>query len=341
MGISLQDYRFIIGRFLPSSKVKVQKVSNCQNYRCPKLIPKGFRILVVILVLNFTNFYNGNIYISNIVDPKNCSSISSLSSSVPIQVSSYTELTNFSARYTYGNRQSKGIKIAHFNKGGGFLATKRYEIESIVSKFHPHILGISEANLFEGQNQMNIKIADYNLYLCPTMYNPELAYSRIVVYVHKSLVCKVRNDLMCDDYSSIWLQVGLPNQKQFLVCQTYREWQHLNQEDMNSKSINSQLCRWLKFLDQWERALSSGLEVLVAGDININHLDWASPLAIQSSQTVKLRPLIDELFQRIFPHSVTQCFTVPTKFMSNQTPTGLDHIYTNRSDKLSMVETHF
>ena len=86
---------------------------------------------------------------------------------------------------------SKGIKIVHFNKGGGFLATKKPEIECIVAKLHPHILGISEANLFEGQNQMDVAISDYNLYLCPTMYNPELAYSRIVVYVHKSLVCKV------------------------------------------------------------------------------------------------------------------------------------------------------
>ena len=39
-------------------------------------------------------------------------------------------------------------------------------------------------------------------------------------------------------------------------------------------------------------------------------------LGIQSSQTKKLRHLIDELLQRIFPHSLAQCVTVPTRFMS-------------------------
>ena len=82
---------------------------------------------------------------------------------------------------------------------------------------------------------------------------------------------------MSADYSSIWLQVGLPNQKQFLVCQTYREWQLLKQQDLTSKSIESQLGRWKIFIGQWESALSSSLEVLVTGDMNINHLDWTAP----------------------------------------------------------------
>ena len=146
---------------------------------------------------------------------------------------------------------------------------------------------------------------------------------------------------MSEDYSSIWLQVGLPNQKQFLVCQTYREWQLLKQEDGSSKSIEAQMERWLIFLDQWEKALESGLEVLVAGDVNLNHLDWSSPPGLQSSQTVRLRPLVDQLFQRIFPQSVSQCVTVPTRFMCGQSPSGLDHLYTNRPDRLSAVETHF
>ena len=78
---------------------------------------------------------------------------------------------------------------------------------------------------------------------------------------------------MNDGYSSIWMQVGLPRHKQILVCQTYREWQLLHQADTSSKSVAAQLDRWIMFLDQWERALDSGLEVVVCGDMNINHLD--------------------------------------------------------------------
>ena len=146
---------------------------------------------------------------------------------------------------------------------------------------------------------------------------------------------------MSQDYSSIWMQVGLPNQKQILVCQTYREWQLLKQANGSSKSIEAQMNRWIIFLDQWERALDTGMEGVVTRDINLNHLDWTSPPTIQSSQTTKLRPLIDELFERIFSHSVSQCVTVATRFMNGQCPSGLDHFYTNRPEKLSVIETHF
>ena len=156
-----------------------------------------------------------------------------------------------------------------------------------------------------------------------------------------SIVCKPRPDLMSSDTSSIWMQVGLPRHKQFLVFQTYREWQLLNQADSSSKNIPAQLGRWVTFLDQWERALSSGLEVVVCGDMNINHLDWGLASNRQSGQTKKMKSLIEQLFQRILPHSVSQCVTVATRFMSGQPQTGLDHFYTNRPDKLSPVQAQF
>jgi hypothetical protein len=43
------------------------------------------------------------------------------------------------------------------------------------------------------------------------------------------MVGKVRDDLMDDSFSSIWLELGLPRKKKFLVCQLYREWQYLGQ----------------------------------------------------------------------------------------------------------------
>ena len=118
-------------------------------------------------------------------------------------------------------------------------------------------------------------------------------------------------------------------------------WQLLNHQGGNSDSVQAQLNRWVVFLDQWERALNTGLEVLVVGDMNINHLDWSLPTSQQSSQTAKLRPLIAELFNKIFPHSVSQCVTVPTRFMQGNSPTALDHFYTNRPEKLSVVQTQF
>ena len=137
------------------------------------------------------------------------------------------------------------------------------------------------------------------------------------------------------------MQVGLLRQKQFQVCQTYREWQLLGQNDSSSKTVPAQLARWIIFLDQWERALQSGMEVVVCGDVNLNHLDWGLPRSRQSGQSRRLASLIEQLFQRILPHSVSQCVTVPTRCAPGQPQTGLDHVYTNRPDKLSPVQAQF
>ena len=51
---------------------------------------------------------------------------------------------NFYARYTNGNRSNRGIKLCHWNAGSSHLPNKMNEIESVVSRHHPHIFGISE-----------------------------------------------------------------------------------------------------------------------------------------------------------------------------------------------------
>ena len=85
---------------------------------------------------------------------------------------------------------------------------------------------------------------DYSLIKCPTILNDWFGYSRVVVvYVHESVVFKVRNDLMSNEYSAIWIQIGLPGRKRILVCHTYREWQELCEENrgMSSNWMSDQL----------------------------------------------------------------------------------------------------
>ena len=253
--------------------------------------------------------------------------------------SAYSMISNFQSRYTNGNRRSAGIKISHWNKGPGHLKTKIPEIKNIINGLHPQILGISEANLHANHDKNLSQLQEYTLHTCPTLENPALQSSRVVVYTHRSLVVKVRADLMCDSYSSIWLEVGLPRHKKFLVCQTYREWQLLSQNDQSSLTVPKQLNRWNVFLDQWMRALDSGLEVHVLGDLNINHCNWVDSSLPASNQTSKLRPLIQALFTYILPHGVSQCVLGPTRHWPGQTPSGLDHYYTNKPEKLSPVST--
>jgi hypothetical protein len=59
--------------------------------------------------------------------------------------------SNFWARYINGNR-NKGIKLCHWNIGGGYLSNKIDTIETLIADYSPHILGISEASFWSHHN---------------------------------------------------------------------------------------------------------------------------------------------------------------------------------------------
>ena len=52
------------------------------------------------------------------------------------------------------------------------------------------------------------------------------------------------------------------------------------------------------------------------------------------------KSLINELFDRIIPHGVSQLVTGATRIERGQPRTGLDHLYSNKPEKLSSVQTH-
>ena len=345
MGITIAEYRSRIGSFF-GNRVRIK---HKQSFKDPKQTTKSkisstrLLILVNILLVTFTTakYYDTRNYSQQSQNSFiNLTNKETVFPCTDIENNNQYTLTldvNFMARYKFGNRQNRGIKIASWNKGGGYLQNKIHEIENIIASIHPHILGITESNFYKHQDRDDIRIVDYDIITSKTLDNPNLEVSRVVVYKHKSIVSKTRLDLMDDNFSSIWIECGLPNKNKFLVCHLYREWQFLNQENDSSKSIHEQLVRWLIFLDQWERALATGKECHVVGDININHLNWTKADLPSSSQTYKLRPLIEALFTRIFPHGVKQCVTVATRFWPGHESSGLDHYYTNKPSKLSEI----
>ena len=238
--------------------------------------------------------------------------------------------SNFYARYTYGNRSNRGIKLSHWNAGSAFLENKTNEIENVISDHHPHLLGISEANLHRDHNVDNCNIEDYDLITCKTLDNINLKTSRVVVYKHTSIVAKIRDDLMSDKFSSNWLEVGFPGKTKFLVCNLYREWQYLGQGDHSSLDISEQQARWLIFMEQWEKALDTGRECVVMGDFNLDFLCFHRNDLPTNSQAHRLKPLVDELFSRVGHHGVKQCVVGATRQgRVGQADTGLDHLWTN------------
>ena len=191
--------------------------------RTPTRLVFSFILLYIVLL------YSNRSCLEQSYSTKSCFQTSVLTATSPYEAATktlvaslFSQISNFEARYTNGNR-SKGIKISHWNKGGSYLINKMPEIKNIISQHKPHIFGISEANLLDVHDPGLAAVQDYHLHICPTISNPSLKTSRVVVYTHKDIVAKLRPDLMSDKYSSIWLEVGLPNHKRLLVSQSYRE----------------------------------------------------------------------------------------------------------------------
>ena len=233
-----------------------------------------------------------------------------------------------------GNQSEKGVKLAHWNAGGKHMENKMPEIECLVKRLHPAVLGISESNLKHTHDMSKVQLPGYELLTSKTLQNPELNISRVVVYVKDDLNCKLRPDLMDDKFSSIWVEVRSGKQK-FLVANIYRDHQYMNQgADQTSLSMDQQLVRWVLFLEQWQRALATGLEVHTLGDYNLCSMNLHK---INGEKQC----LVDELTRRILPEGVTQCVRGPTRFpqgAQQHAPAGLDHFWSSAPEKLSEVQ---
>ena len=111
----------------------------------------------------------------------------------------------------------------------------------------------------------------------------------------------------------------------------------MHQKDGNSGSELEQLRRWKIFIDKWQNALAEDKECLVLGDVNIDFLKWNLDDTSSSDKTYKQRAMINELFEKIIPMGVSQHVTVPTRVSPNSPPAGLDHVYTNKAEKITDV----
>ena len=131
------------------------------------------------------------------------------------------------------------------------------EIEVAVSRVIPAILGISEANLHQAADLSQVQLPG-----C-TLDNPMLQCSRVVVYLGEGVSARVREDLMSENFSSIWIEVSVPGKAQkILISNIYQG------TDKSSKSEVEVMRRWQEYLWQWRRALESGAEVHALGDFS-------------------------------------------------------------------------
>ena len=359
MGVPLQQYRIQIGLFV-CSRLKRTRISQNHVQKSESLHIRGIFKLLLLLSLIITII---GISTSTIQKPGEQNTKFSLElkisyfPTVSLQVLGEDDQpdpgggevqqvpvlidNNFWARYINGNR-TRGIKLCHWNIGGGYLQNKTDHINKLIDDYSPHILGISEASFWSFQNLDDIQIPKYKVFLACTLSNPQLNVSRIAVYVHEDISVTVRNDLMNEEFSSVWLEVGLTRQKKFLISHIYRDWQFQGQQNVDSLTVPEQRRRWDLFLQQWEIAISEGLEIHSQGDFNLNFLDFnkLDTLPI-NSQSYKLKSLILALKDRIIPHGFCQLIEDATRIWPGATASLLDHHWTNQEEKITYSHAYF
>jgi len=214
---------------------------------------------------------------------------------------------------TFGNirQRGHGIKIVHWTKSPSFLQNKHDDVATIIGGLKPHVLGLSEANLKSDHNLSLVQHDEYDLHTCPTVDNPKLKISMVVVDTHKSLVVKRRHDLEDNSVCTIWLEAGLPRQKKIVICHAYREWRYLNQADTSSNTAAAQLARWYTLLNMWEKALLEGKEEIVMMDANLDFCKWTRNELPHTDSSRRLKPLIELLFTKIFTVSTNWSMYLP------------------------------
>ena len=155
MGISIQTYRCRIGTYVPKNQPKLQK--NSYKYTsCRYTYPRNLKsarlfMMCVVILSSFSSFanhsnqqklsFNLSTFICKTTSDPVKLNYTKSSSAVflglmppNINIPNSKCTNNFYARYTYGNRSNRGIKLSHWNAGSAFLE-------------NPHLFGISEANL--------------------------------------------------------------------------------------------------------------------------------------------------------------------------------------------------
>ena len=203
------------------------------------------------------------------------------------------------------------------------------------------MLGLGEAQFKKDQLLEEVQQPGFTLHM--DSCQSSLGVTRCAVYTHNSLSVKRRDDLEDEGIATVWLQLGLPAQKGILLMCGYRQWRLPGQVDGGAASVTvpAQRERWNKILSQWEKALGENREVICAMDANIDALAWMSEDTPEVQASEKLKPLMEDLFEKIMPHGISQLVQVPTHTQHGVATKCLDHLYSTNPEKLLNIEAEF
>ena len=219
------------------------------------------------------------------------------------------------------------LSISHWNLGSKLWKNKRNQIQALVDQDNPDVLFISEANLDETTSPHESTIQGYNITLPKTVTRNGTA--RLVLLTRDSLDFKLRDDLMDDIFSNIWIKISRPGTKGLLICGLYREHQYLSQDTDWSLQPIEQSKRWMNFLKQVETARLSEICHII-GDVNLDFVKWDTPDYSQLQ-------MINDSKNCLEASGFFQLVKDVTRSWPGQVDSLIDHFWTNDPSKVLSV----
>ena len=153
--------------------------------------------------------------------------------------------------------------------------------------------------------------------------------ARLVMLTKTSLDFTLKDDLMDNVFSSIWIKISRPGVKSLMICGLYREHQYLNQDSDWSLQPIEQSRRWTKFLSQVETArIASTCHII--GDFNLDHIRWNTPDHLHLQMITDAKNTIES-------GGFSQLVTDVTRSWPGQVDTLIDNFWSNDVQKVISV----
>ena len=231
------------------------------------------------------------------------------------------------------NKNNKYFKFLLLNKRDSNIIYKIDQINEILNKNSPHFFIINEFQKHKFDTTTRYNFPGYVVE--HDKLDKDDGWSRTAILIRQNIKYTRRKDLEDTGTSTVWIQVGIQGQKQFLIQALYRQYQR--QGLKNSKSHKEQTNRWTQIIEKWKIANKEGREVITLGDTNIDTMVCNKPINQLSQFDRQRQKFYNTLKENILDGGTT---IVNTEFTRHDNPphgrkSCLDQVYTTHPLKIT------
>ena len=231
-------------------------------------------------------------------------------------------------------KAKKNITIMWWNKGNADYFSKKYEIETMITKHQPKIFALLEANMSPESHKPGLEIEGYSLER--DRLETQNIRTRTAIYIATEISYKRRDDLEIPDLPFIWIQINESKSKSWLILAGYRQWRTLTAKNKKtSETIQAQMIRFHKWCEKISLAEKEGKALVILGDLNIDVTPWTSQIMKPTTHQQTMAPLLQLLKETATKNNLTLSRTPPTRYQGSNTPSTLDILLTNIPEQLS------